>query len=554
MTGDATIDQRALILAPIGRDGTLTAQLLTQAGIACHVCRTARELCEEIRRGAGAVLLTEEALADPQIDALSETLHTQPAWSDISLLLFAGDDRSQAAMRTLRTLEVLRNVTLLDRPIRVTAVVSTVRAALRGRQRQYELRDVLLALQASRADAELARDEAQSANRLKDEFLATLSHELRTPLNAILGWVSLLRDQRVEPGRIPRVLEIVARNAQSQAQLISDVLDVSRVITGRLRLRLQPVVVSRIVRDAMDTVRPAADAKGIGLELRVLCEAPRMNGDAERLRQVFWNLLSNAVKFTPAGGRVDVTIDRVDSQIRVVIADTGIGIPAEFVPYAFERFRQADQSFTRPHGGLGLGLAIVKHLVETHGGEVSVTSGGTGDGTTFTVQLPVAGAQALAVAEPEADDDAAPRSRDAAATPAELLGRSVLIVDDDATTRELLATLLSDRGAQVATADSAAAAYASLDAEVPAIIVADIGMPGEDGLSLMRGIRRRPALRGGNVPSVALSAYARAEDRRAALAAGFDDYLTKPALPGDVLAAMTRLLAEPRLERAQSGR
>ena len=549
-TDDAT-DLRVLILAPIGRDGALTAQLLDQADVACHVCRNATDLCQEIRRGAGAVLLTEEALADPRIDELSDTLHTQPAWSDISLLLFAGDDRSQATMRTLRTLEVLRNVTLLDRPIRVTAVISTVRAALRGRRRQYELRDVLQALEGARADAERARDEAQRANRLKDEFLATLSHELRTPLNAILGWVSLLRDNRVEAARVPKALEIVARNAQSQAQLISDVLDVSRVITGRLRLRLQPVVVSRLVRDAMDTVRPAADAKEIALELRVEGEPARMNGDAERLRQVFWNLLSNAVKFTPAGGRVQATVQRAGAQIRVMISDTGIGIPREFLPYAFERFRQADQSFTRPHGGLGLGLAIVKHLVETHGGEVTVSSDGVGRGTTFAIQLPIAGAQALAVAEPE-EGEAAPRDAAAAAIMPALHGRTVLVVDDDATTRELLATLLTDRGAHVALADSAAAAIERLDTDVPAIIVADIGMPGQDGLSMMRAIRRRPAARGGDVPSVALSAFARAEDRRAALAAGYDEYLTKPALPGDVLGALSRLLSAPR-SRARAG-
>jgi signal transduction histidine kinase/ActR/RegA family two-component response regulator len=449
---------------------------------------------------------------------------------------------------------VLRNITLLDRPIRVTAVISTVRAALRGRRRQYELRDVLSALEAARQDAERARDDAERANRLKDEFLATLSHELRTPLNAILGWVSLLRDQRVEPARVPKVLEIVARNAQSQAQLISDVLDVSRVITGRLRLRLQPVVISRIVRDAMDTVRPAADAKEIALDLAVSGDPPRMNGDAERLRQVFWNLLSNAVKFTPVGGRVAVAIDRVDSQIRVTISDTGVGIPPEFLPYAFERFRQADQSFTRHHGGLGLGLAIVKHLVETHGGEVAVESGGIGQGARFTVQLPVGGAQALAVAQPEPDIEQ-PEGGPSDVGP-ELYGRTVLVVDDDLTTRELLATLLSDRGAHVATADSAAAALAWLDSEVPAIIVADIGMPGQDGLSMMRVIRRRPAHKGGDVPSVALSAFARTEDRRAALAAGFDEYLTKPALPADVLGALARLLAErkPRTLRANGAR
>ena len=541
---DGGLDYRVLILAPIGRDGALTAQLLGQASVSCHVCQSAGELCDALREGAGAIMLTEEALADPGIDELAETLQTQPAWSDISLLLFAGDDRSQAALRTLRTLEVLRNVTLLDRPIRVTAVISTVRAALRGRRRQYELRDVLMALEAAREDAERARDQAERANRLKDEFLATLSHELRTPLNAILGWVTLLRDQRVPSARVPDALEIVARTAQSQAQLISDVLDVSRVITGRLRLHLQPIVVSRIVRDAMDTIRPAADAKEIELALHVEGDPPRLNGDAERLRQVFWNLLSNAVKFTPQGGRVDATIDRVDSQIRVSIADTGIGIAREFLPHAFERFRQADQSFTRPHGGLGLGLAIVKHLVETHGGEVAVASAGTGLGATFTVQLPVGGAQLPAVTE--AGTDAAPGPARLPDDLPRLDGCRVLVVDDDATTRELLAALLGERGARVATADSAAVALAWLDTETPAIVLADIGMPGQDGLSLMRAIRRRPPQQGGLVPAIALSAYARAEDRRAALGAGFDEYLTKPALPSDVVHAVARLLAAPR--------
>jgi CheY-like chemotaxis protein len=293
----------------------------------------------------------------------------------------------------------------------------------------------------------------------------------------------------------------------------------------------------------MDTIRPAAEAKNIELTLTVDGEPPRLNGDAERLRQVFWNLLSNAVKFTAPGGRIDATIDRVDSQIRVRIADSGIGIAKEFLPHAFERFRQADQSFTRPHGGLGLGLAIVKHLVETHGGEVAVASEGAGQGATFTVQLPVGGAQLRAVGETEADAAPGP-----AGTPDDLPalnGCQVLVVDDDATTRELLTTLLDDRGARVATADSAAAALAWLESDTPAIVLADIGMPGRDGLSLIRAIRRRPD-RAGHVPAIALSAYARAEDRRAALAAGFDDYLTNPALPSDVVQAIARLLSAPR--------
>jgi CheY-like chemotaxis protein len=237
-------------------------------------------------------------------------------------------------------------------------------------------------------------------------------------------------------------------------------------------------------------------------------------------------------------------VDRVDSQIRVAISDTGIGIPPEFVPYAFERFRQADQSFTRSHGGLGLGLAIVKHVVETHGGEVRVTSDGRGRGTTFVVQLPIGGAQLPAVAEAEAES--AHETGRHQGEGIDLTDRALLVVDDDPATRELLATLLTEHGARVRTADSAAGAIAWLDQEVPALILADIGMPGEDGLSMMRAIRRRPPHRGGAVPSIALSAYARAEDQRAALAAGFDAYLTKPALPSDVLHAVDRLLAKPR--------
>src|SRR6188768_3625917 len=255
MPTEAVVDLRVLILAPIGRDGALTSQLLSSAGVPCHVCADARELCHEIRQGAGAVLLTEEALADPGIDELAATLQTQPAWSDVSLLLFAGDDRSQATIRTLRTLEVMRNVTLLDRPIRVTAVISTVRAALRGRRRQYELRDVLAALESSRQDAERARDDAERANRLKDEFLATLSHELRTPLNAILGWTRLLRAARVDPAVQRRALESIERNAHAQARLIEDLLDVSRIMTGKLQIKTEAVDLAGVVANAVDTVR-----------------------------------------------------------------------------------------------------------------------------------------------------------------------------------------------------------------------------------------------------------------------------------------------------------
>jgi len=387
MPTEAVVDLRVLILAPIGRDGALTSQLLSSAGVPCHVCADARELCHEIRQGAGAVLLTEEALADPGIDELAATLQTQPAWSDVSLLLFAGDDRSQATIRTLRTLEVMRNVTLLDRPIRVTAVISTVRAALRGRRRQYELRDVLAALESSRQDAERARDDAERANRLKDEFLATLSHELRTPLSPILGWVRLLRSGDLDAAAGARGLEVIERNVRAQTQLIEDLLDVSRIITGKLRLEVRPMDLVAVVEAGIEAVRPAADAKNIQIEARLDPMASAMVGDPDRLQQVVWNLVSNAVKFTPKEGRVEVELFKVDSHARLRVKDTGKGIPPGFLPHVFDRLRQADSTSTRAHGGLGIGLAIVRHLVELHGGRVTADNRPE-RGAIFTVELP----------------------------------------------------------------------------------------------------------------------------------------------------------------------
>jgi len=517
---------RILVFAPIGRDTELTTDLLTRASIPCHGCTSLHEVCDEMRRGAGAILLTEEALSDPALDELAAALMEQPPWSDISILLFAGGDRNQASLRTLHKLEVLRNVTLLDRPVRTAAVVSTVRAAVRGRQRQYELRDVLTALQKSRIDAE-------NANRLKDEFLATVSHELRTPLNAILGWVVMLRQARFEPSRVASILEIVERNAKAQAQLIADVLDISRMISGRVKLEFAPVPLARVIADAVDSIRPGAVAKGIEIRLDI-DDGVVANADGERLQQVVWNLLSNACKFTPEGGRIDVSLRSDATTAMIVVADTGVGIPVEFLPYVFDRFRQADQGFTRAHGGLGLGLAIVKHLVEMHGGDVRASSRGPGTGATLEVRLPMA--RVVDRRKPIVDDDSSE-------IPAiDLSDHFVLVVEDDETTRELVATILSQAGARVKTAASAAAAMAEFEVEVPGLLLADIGMREEDGLALIRRIRQRSPGRGGLVRAVALSAYARPEDREATLAAGYDDFLTKPAMPGDVIRAVNRWL------------
>ncbi len=520
-------DMRVLIFAPVGRDADLTRDLLSRASIPCHVCPTIAALCTEFESGAGAILLTEEGLGERGLPDLVTALRAQPAWSEIPVLLFTAGDRSQALLRTLRLLEDLRNVTLLDRPVPIAAVVSTVRAALVGRTRQYELLDVLMALQA-------ARDDAERANRLKDEFLATLSHELRTPLNAILGWVSMLRRAPIPAEQLPHIYDVIERNATAQAKLIADVLDVSRIVTGRLWLTRESIALPLFVATAVDSIRLAAKAKGIALRLEIDDSAGAVYGDRERLQQVLWNLLSNSVKFTPHGGRITVGVVRADNGVRIDVSDTGLGLAPDFLPFAFDRFRQADQSFTRVHGGLGLGLAIVKQIVELHGGRVEAESAGLGHGTTFRVFLPL---------EPVPSATTDSKLLPANALPeVDLTGRSILVVDDNACTRELLTEMLTHCHARVQTADSAVAALERVEHTPPALIIADIGIPGQDGLTMMATIRQLPADRGGALPAIALSAYARAEDRAAALGAGFTDFLIKPARPEEVLRVVQHLL------------
>jgi signal transduction histidine kinase/CheY-like chemotaxis protein len=515
-----------LIFAPIGRDAALTRDLLARAGICGEVCPTIASVCAGIQAGPAAVVLTEEALEHEGFDKIAGALRAQPPWSDISVLLFAGSEGRPASTLTVQALERLPNVTLLDRPVGFAVAISIVRAAIRARGRQLELRDLLTAL-------DEARKQAEAASRLKDEFLATLSHELRTPLNAILGWTAMLRHSQVDAAGTKRGLEVIDRNARAQAQLVEDVLDMARVITGNLRVELKPISVQGVIEAAVEALKPAADAKHIELEFQRRAEAAMIRGDADRLQQVMWNLLSNAVKFTPEGGRIIVRMGSPGSHIRVSVSDTGIGIAPEFLPYVFDRFRQADQSATRGHGGLGLGLAIVKHLVELHGGAVQVFSAGAGQGTTFTVILPVPAVLLHRLAASSGADTKGFAIR--------LPGRRILVVDDDAATRELLVELFGMAQAVVETAASAPAAFAAVEARPPDLIIADIGLPGEDGHSLLRRIRALgpPA---SDVPAIALSAYTRIDDREAAKAAGFTHFIGKPAAPQELLAAVDRLL------------
>jgi PAS domain S-box-containing protein len=378
-----------------------------------------------------------------------------------------------------------------------------------------------------------ARAEAEAANRAKDDFLATLSHEMRTPLNAILGWTQVLSGARHDPDTVTRALETITRNAKQQARLIEDLLDLSTIMGGRLRLNRRPVDLVAALVAALETIRPAADAKQLAVVTRFDPAVGPVTGDPERLQQVFWNLLSNAVKFTPRHGRVTVELTRVRSRAVVTVADTGIGFRQEILPIIFERFRQADSSITRAHGGLGLGLAIVRQLVELHGGTVEASSPGEGQGATFTVALPLAPVREFHPA--------------LATLPAGDVGRCdgvhTLLVDDEEDGRGLLAVFLERCGGEVTAVGSAAEALAALARRRPDVLVSDIAMPGTDGYQLIRQIRRLPD--GATIPAIALTAHASADARVQAFQAGFDTYLTKPVDPVELLAVVIRLARRP---------
>ncbi len=384
-----------------------------------------------------------------------------------------------------------------------------------------------------------ARAEAEMVNRSRDQFLTTLSHELRTPLNAIYGWARMLDTGRLDEPVIRRATEAILRNATAQVQLIEDLFDVSRVITGNMRLEVRPLNVAMVIESALDTVRPAATTKGVQLELVVDPAAGAMMGDPARLQQVIWNLLMNAVKFTPRGGRVTVHLRRVDAQIEIVVSDTGEGIAPEHMPRLFQRFGQADSSSTRRHTGLGIGLALVRHLVDLHGGTVKAHSAGPGLGATFMVTLPLA-----AVLEPPAVPPVSAVASVAGTDhlkPVSLRDLRVLVVDDDAEGLELAALILINAGAEVRTSRSAAEAMAILERWSVDVLVTDLAMPNEDGFTLLRRARGVTMLRGRRLPAVALTAFGRAEDRIRVLAAGFSLHLAKPVNPAELVLCVASL-------------
>jgi PAS domain S-box-containing protein len=385
-----------------------------------------------------------------------------------------------------------------------------------------------------------ARLEAEAANRVKDEFLSTLSHELRTPLTAIMGWADLLLHDEVEPEKRQQAVETIFRNANSQCQLINDLLEVSRIITGKLRLEFVACELHSVIEAAAESIRPTAEAKGVRLQVLLEPHVGPVFGDRERLQQVVWNLLSNGVKFTSKGGLVQVTLQRINSHVEIVVKDTGIGINPDFLPHVFDRFRQADGSTTRNYGGLGLGLAIVRHLVELHGGTAWAESPGEKQGSSFTVRLPAMtnGEQPLPE-ELKQPAIAVTESRDR--QPSSLTGLRVLVVDDEIDARTLLSAMLERCGAQVVAVSSAREGLESVESWQPDVLIADIGMPVEDGYGLIKKVRALPKERGGQTPALALTAYARTEDRVRALSEGYQVHLAKPVDRYQLAAVITSL-------------
>ena len=401
------------------------------------------------------------------------------------------------------------------------------------RKRAEEERKLLL------ESAQAARAEADVANSIKDEFLATLSHELRTPLTSILGWSHLLDNGKLDEEAAKRAVETIVRNAEAQKLLIDELLDISRIIIGKLRLDVGPVQLAPMLESIVDGMRPAADARNIQLRTALDQSVDPIFGDPDRLQQVFWNLLSNAIKFTSQGGKVLVRLERADSNLEITISDTGQGIARELLPYVFDRFRQSDSSSSRTHGGLGLGLAIVRQLVELHGGTVSAESPGEGEGSTFKVRLPVRGVRH------EPDD----RANCVVKIPDEVLtkpvpsldGMNVLVVDDDWDSRELVTVVLKASGAEVVSVTSAIEALRELALRRFDVLLSDIGMAEMDGYALISQIRQLPAERGGKIPAAALTAYAGIENQRRALSAGYQVHIPKPIGPSELITAVARL-------------
>ena len=504
----------------------LRTRVLLKAGYRVVEARGGREALEWLARESFDLVVLDVQM--PGVDGLEVCRHIKADPETANILVLHVSATATTTSSYVIGLENGADGYLTDNTD-LDVLLATVRSLLRLRRAERERNAALARLRES-------EEQLRRANALKDEFLATLSHELRTPMNAIVGWSHMLQRPGLSPENMARGIDAIARNAAAQMQLISDVLDVSRIIAGKMRIEVRPVDLQGVLEAALESIRPAAQARQLDLEFQAQGGVPVL-ADPDRLQQVFWNLLSNAVKFTKPGGSVSVVLSASESTATVVVRDTGIGIPASFLPHVFERFRQFDSSASRHHTGLGLGLALVRHLVELHGGQITASSAGENQGAEFTVTLPV-----IPTASP-ADDDGRTRSTDAAAgagVQRRLAGR-ILIVDDDPDSLGILEAFLRHHGASVEVARSADAARESIQVAAPDLIISDIGMPGADGYQLIRWLRTRTGEGGRPIPAIALTGYGGDDDRRRALEAGFHVHLAKPVALDELLRAIESL-------------
>ena len=479
-------EQRILVLAPVGRDGPLARRALEEAGMDGYLCTGMSELCAELELGAGAALLTEEGLDDKSVMQLTQALQRQPPWSDFPVVLFAGS--------LLPELGELANFTVLERPVKMRTLLSAMRSALRARNRQYHARAML--------------EELSRSVRDRDQFLAMLGHELRNPLAGMLTAIELMERGRMEG--FARERQILGRQTRQLGRLVDDLLDVARVTTGKIGLRKAPLELGELLRRMLPDWQTRARDRGLTISLAAKGDA-RVQGDPLRLEQVLNNLVGNALKYTPAGGHIQVSLERDAGEAVLRVADDGIGIDPAMLPRVFDLFIQADPALDRAQGGMGIGLTVVRRLVELHGGSIAARSEGTGRGSVFEVRLPMfAGSEAVrapARGEP-------PPSR-----------RRVMVVEDNDDTRELLTAALQQAGHEVTASPDGIDAFDAAVRHPPEVMLIDIGLPGRDGYQLARDVRK--AL-GGQPRLIALTGYGQPEDRRRALDAGFDDHLTKP--------------------------
>jgi signal transduction histidine kinase/ActR/RegA family two-component response regulator len=512
--GSASADRRLLLLTPTGRDAALCRRVVGDSGIECTACEDWEHLERELEIGAGAVLVAEEALlSDGHGHALARYLESQAPWSDLPVLILTGAGADSPAVQ--RAAQTLGNVTLLERPIRVGALVSAVRTALRARDRQYQIRNALEALEQTAQALRESESQLREADLRKDEFLATLAHELRNPLAPIRNSLQILRLTGESDPTLQRVREMMERQLNLMVRLVDDLLEVSRITRGKIDLHMEALSVASVIRAAIETSRPVIDAGHHAITIDVPSGLPGLRGDAMRLAQVFANLLNNAAKYTDDGGNIHIGAWRDEDHVVVSIRDNGIGIAPDLLPRVFEMFMQVRRTARRAQGGLGVGLTLVKSLAELHGGSVEARSEGLGKGSEFIVRLPVA--------REDSHDCSDPPGLSAGGT---LRNRRVLVVDDNRDAADSLAMLLRLMGADVRVAYGGEDACQSYFAFRPSVSFLDIGMPDLDGYEVARRIRRDPASR--DTVLVALTGWGQEDDRRRSAAAGFDHHLVKP--------------------------